>query len=485
MKFKLWKKFNSHNKYFILINLLIFILISGLTFYIAYNLAQSERFGDETAHMIGGHLMLKGRRLYTNMQFNHQPLNYYFSAVVELLTRPNNLYKYISRQRLAISIYAIIWNGVYLSLFGPIILVFSAVFETIKFNLSGYKLLGETLAVYPLVTIIIITIKALVSEKKLTKKELIIYSISSFMIVFTLIPIAIVVMVSSLIVLYYYHKKSHIKYLFLPSIILTLFLFTNISMMDYVRESIIYNFKYFLPHSGIDLPSPLLLMFMPLYSFIPPFNSFKIFISVFIIFYLITGWFCYKNKIFKAWFLLLVLLVLSNFFRSFEPTLTNFHLLPYIGVFFIVEIYFSFYLFRKDKKYSRLFYLKNIITILLVLFNIAVSNNHYLQKRDRQTEFYINYSDSQSYGMAIEIIKKDNDELIALPNDPLINYVADIDIGSRMVEYYPWTYYVPRYRQEVEYTFKRNLPTFIVTKNHHHFDIPFPELEVIISERLT
>ena len=84
----LTNKFSSFRWVFIVF-VLIYVLFIG---YVSYNNSQSDRFGDEVAHMVGGSYVRDGKVMYDDLQFNHQPLNYYMSALVEEITHPDNLF---------------------------------------------------------------------------------------------------------------------------------------------------------------------------------------------------------------------------------------------------------------------------------------------------------------------------------------------------------------------------------------------------------
>lgn len=261
--------------------LLLYLAIMGV---MAYNHTQTERFGDETAQMVGGHLLLEGKVLYKNLQFNHQPLNYIFSAIVEKLTHPSNLYFYIARQREAVFLYGAFWNIVYLFSFGPIMFLFSIIFEFIKYNFQGYKLLGETLAAYPLIFLFGMATEYFIFKKKPTKISLMIFSAASFMVIFSLLPLLIVVGLLALSILYSLKKtKRLIVYSIVPFLILTTLLAFYVPFPSLIRETVIYNTKYFLPNSGGHV-SFFKMLIIPFVSLLPPYGPAKALIGLFVIF---------------------------------------------------------------------------------------------------------------------------------------------------------------------------------------------------------
>ncbi|MDO8497954.1 MAG: hypothetical protein Q7S61_05430 [bacterium] len=431
--------------------------------FVAHNYSQSDRFGDETAHMIGGHFILKGKIPYTDMQFNHQPLNYIFSALVEKVSSPKNLYIYIARQREAIFIYGAVWNILYFVTFGPIILLFSLIFEISKYWYSGYKLLGETLAVYPTLYLIGIFIKIFLFKEKVSKISLLLFSISTFTAMFSLLPLWPLILFLNIMMVYAFRKEwQKLICILFPFVIFSLFLFLYISPTDFIKETIIYNAKYFFPASG-EKPSLFGLFLLPFYSFIPPYTPSQLIITFFTFLFLFLTYFVIRIKRLTAWIGIMVILSLSNS-RVANREFGSFHLLPWFASLLFVTILTIYYLSIKKTKMSqwymgKIFYLTIIIVIVFIYF---FTPNALREKKDVITENYINYSYSETYGRAIKILKDPNDRLAAIPNDTVVHWVADIDIATRILEYYDWVYTIPAYRSEIMNTFANKPPEFVI-----------------------
>ncbi|MDA1317340.1 MAG: hypothetical protein O3B87_04965 [bacterium] len=162
------------------------------------------------------------------------------------------------------------------------------------------------------------------------------------------------------------------------------------------------------------------------------------------------------------WLLLLGILIGSNFFRVNDRSFASFHLLPWLGIILISEsLVVSQFLQAKDKIIQNITRGKTIGYIALFIF-IVVTFTHFFVPKDRANEFYIQYSESEKYGRAINILKDDNDRLMVVPNDPLIYWVADINTATRLLEYYPWIYPIPEYNSEITEVITYNPPEFFV-----------------------
>ena len=435
-------------KLLVFIALLLFLALMG---YVAYNFSQSERFGDETAHFIGGHFILQGKRIYQDLQFNHQPLPYFFSTISEFIANPKNLYLFIARQRETVFVYAAVWNVLYYFAFGPIFFLFTVLFEIIKYFFQGYKVLNETIAVYPLVYMFGVVVDTFLFKKKTSRLSLILFSVASFVVTFSLLPLWIVVVLFYGMLLYSLRKNPRSwKYALLPFFVLTVILSYFVSFPHLLKETVINNFVYFLPNSGGKI-SFLRMILLPFASFFPPYPPQKILIAVLMVFSILSCVSAFKKRLLSKYALVLLTIALTNFFRVDDYSFSNFHLLPWLGALMAVEMFWI-----KTAK------LKIILVSILVVFLFVANGPRLFSKKNLATEYFINYSESESYWNAIRIMKHPRDRMLALPNDTLVYWVAEMDIPTHVLEYYPWIYHIPEYRDELITLFKKNPPEFVI-----------------------
>jgi len=461
-----------------IVSIFIYIIFIG---YISYNNSQSDRFGDEVAHMVGGSYVLDGKVLYDDLQFNHQPLNYFMSAVVEQATHPENLFLYISKQRLAVFGYGALWDMLYVIVFGPLSLLFIIFFEILKFPYAGHKLLGETLATYPLVFITAIYIQSLFFQKLISKWKLIVTSIASFIAGFSLLPLWVVIIPMNLFIfLKQKNKKEALLYLALPFITLTGTLFLIISPISLLRETVIYNIQYFLPAAKQFRPSIWQVVLFPFFAFIPPFNGVKIIVVAFLIQFFVSGYVLVKKHKAIHWFVLFGILTLANFFRVGDSAFSSFHLLPWVGVLLMSESIFMWHGLHDGNKIIRQIALGKLMIYIALFFFMIVTLKHFVTPNDRANEFYVQYSESEKYGRVIHMLKDKDDRLMVVPNDPLIYWVAHIDTATRLLEYYTWIYPVPKYNKEIRRVINNNPPEFFVETG---LDLT-KDLDVLIKQAL-
>lgn len=447
--------------------LFISLLFSlGIMGYLAYNYSQSERFGDETAHFIGGHFVLQGKRIYHDLQFNHQPIPYFFSAAVELITHPKNLYLFIARQREAVFVYSAVWNILYFFALGPIFLLFTFSFEIVKYFFQGYKVLNETIAVYPLVFMFGLAAQSFLFKKKHPPFVLVLFSIASFITAFSLLPLWIVIFLLYAMLLYSLKNRHLWKYAILPFFILTIVLSYFVSFRYLLKETIINNFIYFLPNSGGKI-SFFRMMLLPFASFFPPYSPQKLLVALFILFSIASCISAFKKNLLLKYSLILFTLMLTNFFRVDDYSFSNFHLLPWTAALITVELF-----------WIKIIKEKLIILSVFVIVLIIAAGPQLFAKKNLATEYFINYSESESYGNAIRVMKNSRDRMLALPNDTLVYWATGMDVPTRVLEYYPWVYHIPEYREELIKLFKTNPPEFVINSG---LDPIHPEEKYILS----
>lgn len=452
----------------------VFVFFCLLLFaYTARNFFQAERFSDEVGHWVVGHYVLEGKVLYRDLQLNHQPLNYLFGALVEKMTPTTALFSYINYQRAGIFTYSMGWNMIFLLIFGWQMIIFTFLFEISKYFLSGYKTLGGTIAVYPLVLLFGLTAKKIIFGKCLRSIEYILFSAASFLVVFSLIPLIPTVFLLNGIMLIWHRKNVRIiLYVILPFCVLFSILFLYIPFADYVRETIIYNVRYYLPtepgmKSFIDYMKAFCLPFMSLFSLQ---NSIAIIVCIGTLLYaFITYIFIKQKKSFPWIYILLALVFTNNRITSLKEN--SFHLLPWYGVFLFLLIYVCTQALHKQaRKYGL------ILVISVLVWFYGWPARHLFVQKDPIIEYQNNYSETIKYATAIQKIKTNSDRLIAYPDDPLINWLTGIPTNSKIFEYYDWIYTIPQYRKELMDLFKNHPPDYLLIMQ----DIGNPFLKTII-----
>lgn len=465
---------------FVLFVLLLFFQL----FRVARNHSQSYRFGDEDAHMLAGHLILKGYVPYQDFSGNHQPLIYLFSAAVQKIAPPNTLFPFVGRHRLAIFMYSLGWQAVFLYFFGWLAIFFTIVFEILKYLLLGNKVLGETIAMYPFVCLVGFFIKQELCNIKLNKLELILFSLASFFATFSLFPIwPSIVILNFYIFLKNFKNIKKIIYQLLPFFICTIILFLFIPIKDYIQNTVIDNFSFVIPEMNkvsynTDLSQKILLPFDIFFS--KP-NTINITGLFFGLFYIFLFFLAVKSKKISAFLILIIALFLANT-RSIILKPGDFHILPWLAAYLAIPIiYLS--LLKQVKAYTFFF-------ILLVGFSfwlIFINKNDFYGRilldinNDLSREHYINYSKSVKNGLGIKSIMKKGDRIFGIANDTLAIWVADGDLTVPPLESFRWQYELPRFRKQITDVFNKNPPEFFLMDSLAPLDGSDPISKIVVE----
>lgn len=471
--------------------IVLFILYSFQLWRVAHNYSQSFRFGDEDAHMTGGYLLLKEYKLYKDFSVNHQPSVYFFSAFVQKIFSPNTLYAFIGRHREMIFLYSYFWNLLLIYIFGPLMIFFTLIFEICKYWMLGNKVLSDPLAVYPFVLCFGIFIKRFLFNKSIKTLEIFLFSLSTFIVAFSLLPLwPSLFIINALLLLSNIKNRRLIVWQLISLILLLLIMFLFVPIADYIKETIVYNYQYLLPNISRvrGLWGQLKIFFVPFTTLHLKPNNIELSVWFFLITYLLLTLTFIRTKRFLRWMIIIITIALSNN-RSATVVYGNFHMLPWLGSFFAIPTLSFIFLIKEVKKthYFRPFlYIIGLLfvsaTIWLnffggILFNI---NNNLA------TEHHINYSDSVKYGLGIKAVKNKGDRVLAIPNDMLVFWVSGTDLAVRPLESYHWQYLIPEYSDEIKEVLSNNPPEFILVHdsglNSSMADKFFPE--GLIADRL-
>lgn len=129
---------------------LAYLFLYGLLLTVLYGKMGSFGCFDDCSSYMAGWFLLKGKVLYEQIFFNHQPLAAYISAVVQLLGNPESIYQLVLFHRLFVYVFAIVFGLLLLRKFKTRALLFLLMYESTKYYFFGDRFLAEGLIVYPL-----------------------------------------------------------------------------------------------------------------------------------------------------------------------------------------------------------------------------------------------------------------------------------------------------------------------------------------------
>jgi len=470
---KILKRLNL--KKFFLIATTFFSLL--LILYIYERFIFSFNFTDEGDNISIGKFLLQGKKLYKDVFSQHQPLTYYFSSLVQKIANPQNILMVIKRHREVVIAFSFCWIILLVWRFGFLFILPSLIFELIKYYFLGHLFLAESFVGYPLVFLFFLAWE-LLSGKKISLFDNFIASLSIFWISFNLLPTAPLAIFFYLFFIWKQRKelKKNI-FLTIPFLISILTLVLIIPIYYYYEGSILGNLVYYIPESNkiafkVDEPLWWQLFKIPFYPLLA-FNNlnnsfFRILGLLFIIF--VFGLFVYfkkskkdRNKIIFLLFVLFVANLRSPvgsgvFYHAF-------HSLPYLCLFvfstFLVvkTVFFELKLVAKIKNW---FYLLIVLIFALLVFDKQL---FFWLKFSKENMQYVQFSRLFDSSTAIRIMGDPDDTLAVMPYEELIYWLPDVQPATRFLFYHSWVYDVPKFKSEIDTSFKNNPPTFVFWEN--------------------
>ncbi len=109
---------------------------------------------DDCFNFMGGYFLNAGKRLFSGIFFNHQPLMAYLSAVIQKFIQPQTIYALVLAHREFVIFWAMLWDSILVLRFGWVGLGFIFLYEITKGFVFGERFLAEALIIYPIVYLV-------------------------------------------------------------------------------------------------------------------------------------------------------------------------------------------------------------------------------------------------------------------------------------------------------------------------------------------
>lgn len=416
------------NKHIVLSITLLFIL--GLMYVVLYKIyiPRINAFGcfDDCFNFMGGYFLLKGKHIFLDFFYNHQPLASYVSLLIQYFTNPQNIFELVLRHRQFILILGLIFNSILVLRFGVSALVFALIYEFSKFYLFGDRFLAEGMIVYPLVYmtgLVLIKLK----KQKLLSFDYIVCGIFTWFVVFSREPYIPLVLFLFAIILYS-KKLSSVKKI--PVVIFTLLsLITvfSVNINEYFYNLIVVNFQIVIPneikgqlYGGFET-----IFFYPIFTLLDGqknlFKSLLVGIDLLFLFYFLK---LLKNKQFLLALTIFIILGLANLKPNIPGKLyyESFHMIIWYALFVFLTLSLIFQEFKNRKIFAFSLFL------IFAFFVIFITSSEYFAKEKISTheEFLTNYGEILQQGEVIKLLSDKSDTLFLDGSDDLIYWQAQM-----------------------------------------------------------
>lgn len=428
---------------------ILFVSIFYIILYKIY-IPRINAFGcfDDCNNFMGGYFLLHGKRLFSEIFFNHNPLMAYVSFLVQYFANPQNLYELILRHRQALLLFSFAFNTLLVLRFGLPVFGFVIFYELTKFYLFGDRFLAEGFITYPFIYLVGLAVLKF-HKKNINTLDYLFSAVFTWLIIFMREPY-----VPAALFLFGYllwHKKFEQKkilsfILFFILSIATVFFhdlgefFFNVVTVNVVLAASENNniltilLKAFL--------YPTIIFFGGEWGYfryiLVALNSIFLFSSILLIrkkrlAFVLLGW---------------IILGLLNF-RFIEPGkafYSAFHLLNWYGVFLFLSFVFVFEIYKYRKKLA---YLLLLLYSVILLFHVFSPLSFLRSKPDPHYELIVNYGGPMQVGMVINSLSKPSDKLFVDGFDDIIYWQA------QKVSTYKYSWYTSLMPKNKKYTDER------------------------------
>lgn len=427
---------------------------------------------DQCFNFVAGYFMLKGKALYSQIFFNHQPLMAYLSYFVQTIFKPTTLYHLVLFHRLFILFFSLMADVFLIFRFRWPALGFVLFYEATKFYLFGNSFLPEALIIYPLVFLLGLVWEKL-KETQLSDFDYLLAGIATWLVVFLALPYLPVALLLLGLIYFLNKPTKKAKAILLLSFFLpSLFILTLVPLKDYLFDLFVVNRQMVINEAratGMVGLGIIKVFFYPLHILTKgEMNFFRtILIPLDIILLISAGLIAVKFRKLKIILFLFTILAcsLSRFVPPGKVFYESFHLLPWYALFL-----FSIFLLLKEIfllywSSNKAFPVAFLITIIIIFAYLTNSPSWFVwEKIDPHEEFYTNYTHYYVYGNAIKLLAKPNDTLFLDLWDDLIYWQAGLDSPYQYSLYTPVMTKSPRFQEARLRMFQENPPDF-----YYHF----------------
>lgn len=441
----------------VLWSLTIFVI-----FFDYYSYLHLGAFGcfDDCSSYMAGYFLLQGKRLYSQIFFNHQPLTAYMSFLLQHFLHPNTIYALVLNHRIFVMLFGLVMDLILLLRFRFRIIGCIIFFESTKFYFFGDRYLAESILVYPLLYLFGLFWFSF-TKQKLYRSDYLLAGIFAWFCLFLREPYILVI--ALLYGFFLLQKRNrwavYSLFIFFSLSVLTL---ATLPLPDYFFNVVTVNSQAGLVQNDVSLGNVVMAFLYPVsFFFGGVWNIVRVvIIGIDCIFLYLSFRFlllkCQKVPILASFFLL----GFANLRLVSPGTLyyQAFHILVWYGLFLCATFFLLAEVYRLQKYKETKVLVFFSIVLFLVLF---LSPRYYIHESvNRNVEFTTNYGNYAAYADILTLLKTPSDRLFLDGRDDLIYW------ASGMYSNYQYSWYTsvmpdfPIYQNARRQMFKKSPPSF-------------------------
>jgi hypothetical protein len=457
------KKIKIPTTILLIVTLIFFIPI----FFVYYKESVSFHFIDEYNNFLAGYFLIKGKSLYSQIFFQHQPLMAYISYIIQNILHPDSLYTLVLYHRLAVIFTALLFGLLIVFRFRFVGLSFVIIFELTKYYFFGSTFLAESFIVYPLVYLLGLAWEVL-QKRKIADWEILAGAVFTWFVVFMrepYIPTAITLFA----ILLFPKRPLRVKLIAaLIFFLLSISTLVSLPLKDYLFELTTVNIAGVAVGeiqrsnlNGMGIISifiyPLLILIKGMITYIRGIEIILalIFLSVFYVYVVVAR--KWKNGL-----LLLFILGISNL-RIEEPGKTFFgayHMLVWYSLFVMSTLLLVKHFYRA-KIHASFRFIITALLIFLIVYLVLPANELLWNKQEKLTVFSYNYGQYYVNGEVIRILADSQTTVFVDGWDSLLYWQADQPISFPFLFYYQSMDNFTKFTDMRAQMFRNNPPEFV------------------------
>ena len=420
---------------------------------------------DDCHNFATGYFMLKGRQIYSEIFYNHQMIMPFISYLIQLITSPDSLYSLVQYHRIFVTGFSFIatlglilrfkWRGI----------IFSLLYEPIKFYFLGDRFLPEAFIPYFIAYLVGIVWESL-ERKKLTRSDAVVAGFITWLIVFLrepYVPVALLLF-GFLVIKNITSITSRLSvFIFAILSILTLLM---IPVSDYVFTVGTVNQQTVLAHEtestdlwGSGIISILFYPFTALFQSPTTING-KLLFGLSSVYIFLFFWNVVKkqNRVFIVITFLALALAAIRYVPSEAMFYEAFHMLPWLGLFIMTVSILTYNTVNSYQGRKR--YIAPIILLCIWLFSIGYPKSFIYEDISTLEEFSDGYAHYQRNGDVIKKLSHPDDTVFVELWDDIIYWQTGLDSAYQYGLYTPLMESFPRYTTARDEMFAHDPPDF-------------------------
>lgn len=425
-------------------------------------------FVDEYNNFLIPYFMIKGRQIYSQIFLNHQVLPIYLSYLIQVILKPNSLYRLILYHRLFMIGFSMFCSLLLVMRFKKKALIFVIIYELLKYYFFGHLFQAEGMIVYALVYLFFLLFEEK-EQGRLIKIDYLFIPFTFWFILFSREPAAPAACLLMLFLFIKKLKKSPKLFIMIGLfVLLTLVTFIKIPLKEYIYSLFNVNMRAVVDVEVSSEGGLISKLFKALfYPFFIPFSTqfsqvYLVFNLAFLAFLELVILLFKKNKSFILFSILILMVVNLRFVEPARLYYRAYRLLPWLALFIAVLIM----AYEKLKKHINF---QNYRLSLNLAFFIALSVlmihplSFLREKHDLNYDYTTNYLDQYLVGEVVRILAKPGDRFFVNDYDSLSFYQSGLDSSYRYALYYPVMPGFQKYQQAFDEMYFDYPPSFTDT----------------------